>query len=318
MARKILLTGSDGQLGSELLDVLQFFGEVIPTVKGKEELAKFPGRTVLDLEDPGAVKNLVHEIRPNVIVNPAAYTAVDQAEKYADLAMRINGEAPAILAEEGRKVGAEIIHFSTDYVYGSGFESPIGEDAEPAPLNVYGKTKLAGDNAVAACGQGLVIRTSWVYGLIGKNFVKTMLSLAKEKTSLKLVDDQFGAPTYARNLAEIVGYILFNFRGQFSQLNQENINVIHASNQGGCTWYEFARNIFEFARKYGYDLKIKDLQPISTLNYSLPAPRPAYSCLDNSRLKKLCDVQMPDWKVGLEMFFRRAAAGYAVAAKQES
>ena len=312
LTKRILLTGSDGQLGSELLEVLQYFGEVIPTVRGKEEQASFPSRKILDLGDKQAIAELVKSVKPDLIVNPAAYTAVDRAEDAPDLAMKINGEAPAVLAEEGAKIGAELIHFSTDYVYGDGFNEPILESATPNPLNVYGRTKLAGDDAVASMGSGLIVRTSWVYGMIGKNFVKTMLALAKDKTSLKVVDDQYGAPTYARNLAEVVGHLVFNYRGRFKELNQDKIRVIHATNQGGCTWYEFARNIFEFARSFGYKLKISELQPISTINYSLPARRPSYSCLDNSLLAELCQVQLPDWKVGLEMFFRRVQAGLEI------
>jgi len=285
---KILVTGGTGQLGWELRRTLAIFGEVVA-----------PPREILDLASADSVVAAVRGVRPGLIVNAAAYTAVDKAESESDLAMRVNGEAPRILAEEAASQGAALIHYSTDYVFDGRKAEPYREDDEAAPINVYGRTKLAGEQGVmAATAPHLIFRTSWVYGSRGRNFLLTMLRLGRERKELKVVDDQFGAPTWARLIAEATaGAIAKHISGGRLDVDafRETGGLYHLTAAGRTTWYGFAQAILS-----GKDGVAKVL-PITTSSYPTPARRPQNSVLDNAKLEKQFGFSLPDWKVGLQL-----------------
>lgn len=285
---RILITGGAGQLGWELRRALAIFGEVVA-----------PPRDILDLASAGSIVAAVRGIRPGLIVNAAAYTAVDKAESEAGLAMKINGEAPRILAEEAHLRNAALIHYSTDYVFDGRKAEPYREEDDTAPINVYGQTKLAGEQGVmAAKAAHLVFRTSWVYGSRGNNFLLTMLRLAKERKELKVVDDQAGAPTSARLIAEATAVaVARSFAGgvldpdRFRQMG----GLYHMTAAGRTTWYGFAQAILQ--NKEG----VAKLSPIPTSGYPTPAQRPQNSMLDNGKLEKQFGFSLPDWKTGLKL-----------------
>ncbi|MBI3529684.1 MAG: dTDP-4-dehydrorhamnose reductase [Betaproteobacteria bacterium] len=285
---RILVTGGSGQVGWELRRTLAIFGEVVT-----------PTRDVLDLASADSIVATVRGVRPNLIVNAAAYTAVDKAESESELAMQINGEAPRILAEEAALQNAALIHYSTDYVFDGRKAEPYREDDEAAPINVYGRTKLAGEQGVtAARAAHLIFRTSWVYGSRGRNFLLTMLRLAKERKELKVVDDQIGAPTSARLIAEATAGAIarifvdggFNL-DRFRQMG----GLYHLTAAGRTTWYGFAQAIL--MGKQG----MAKVSPILTSSYPTPARRPQNSVLDNSKLERQFGFSLPDWKVGLQL-----------------
>ena len=285
---RILITGGAGQLGWELRRTLSIFGEVVA-----------PTRDILDLASADSIVAAVRGVRPGLIVNAAAYTAVDQAESESELAMRINGDAPRILAEEAALRNAALIHYSTDYVFDGRKADPYREDDEAAPINVYGQTKLAGEQGVmAAKAVYLIFRTSWVYGSRGRNFLLTMLRLAKERKELKVVDDQVGAPTSARLIAEATAVaIARNFADGRVDLDRFRHmgGLYHLTAAGRTTWYGFAQAIL--TGKEG----MARLSPIPTSGYPTPARRPQNSMLDNSKLDKQFGLSLPDWKVGLRL-----------------
>jgi dTDP-4-dehydrorhamnose reductase len=285
---RILVTGGAGQLGWELRRTLAIFGEVVA-----------PQRDLLDLASADSIVAAVRGVRPNLIVNAAAYTAVDKAESEPGLAMKINGEAPRILAEEAALRNAALIHYSTDYVFDGRKAEPYREDDEAVPINVYGRTKLAGEQGVmAAKAAHLIFRTSWVYGSRGRNFLLTMLRLAKERKELKVVDDQVGAPTSARLIAEATaGAIAKNFADGRLDLDRfrQTGGLYHLTAAGRTTWYGFAQAIL--AGKEG----MAKVSPIPTSGYPTPARRPQNSVLDNGKLEKQFGFRLPDWKVGLQL-----------------
>ena len=285
---RILITGGAGQLGWELRRTLAIFGEVVA-----------PPRDILDLASVDSIVAAVRGVRPNLIVNAAAYTAVDKAESESELAMKINGEAPRILAEEAALRNAALIHYSTDYVFDGRKAEPYREEDEAAPINVYGRTKLAGEQGVmAAKAAHLIFRTSWVYGSRGRNFLLTMLRLAKERKELKVVDDQVGAPTSARLIAEATaGTIAKNYAGGRLDIDgfREMGGLYHLTAAGRTTWFGFAQAIL-----VGREDVAKVL-PIPTSAYPTPARRPQNSVLDNSKLEGQFGVALPDWKVGLKL-----------------
>ena len=285
---RILVTGGAGQLGWELRRTLAIFGEVVA-----------PPRDILDLATADSIVAAVRSVRPSLIVNAAAYTAVDKAESESDLAMKINGEAPRILAQEAASQGAALIHYSTDYVFDGRKAEPYREDDEAAPINVYGRTKLAGEQGVmAATAPHLIFRTSWVYGSRGRNFLLTMLRLGKERKELKVVDDQFGAPTSARLIAEATaGAVARNFSGGTLDVDafRETGGLYHLTAAGRTTWYGFAQAILS-----GRDGVAKVL-PIPTSGYPTPARRPQNSVLDNGKLERRFGFVLPDWEVGLKL-----------------
>lgn len=286
---KILLTGKNGQVGWELQRSLSSFGHVI--AMDAEEM---------DLADPEAIRRTVRSIRPDIIINPAAYTAVDKAESDPDLAMAVNGIAPGILAEEAQRFGAILVHYSTDYVFDGNKAAPYTEDDAPNPQSVYGKTKLAGEQAVRSSGcKHLILRTSWVYGVHGGNFVKTMLRLAKERNELRIVADQFGAPTWARDLAQATLSALKCW--QEKNLDSGLGGLYHLTAAGRTNWHHYAEEIIRFAREYDASLVAKqlDIRAISTQEYPVPARRPANSVLANDKIGRAFGIRLPEWQDSL-------------------
>jgi dTDP-4-dehydrorhamnose reductase len=292
---RILVTGKNGQVGWELRRTLAPLGEVVAV--GIEEL---------DLAKPQAIRQFVRQLKPTLIVNPAAYTAVDKAESEPDLAMAINGTAPGVLAEEAKSLGALFVHYSTDYVFDGSKIGSYTEEDKPNPLNVYGQTKLAGEEAVAATGgTHLILRTSWIYGARGRNFLLTMLKLAKERQELKIVDDQIGAPTWCRMVAEATAQILSQLYSPLANRSPQSIGIdpklsgiYHLTASGESSWHGFARAIVEHSTLAIPNLNLR-LIPIPTEAYPLPAARPRNSRLDNSKLADTFGISMPGWDVAL-------------------
>ncbi|TCV83431.1 dTDP-4-dehydrorhamnose reductase [Sulfurirhabdus autotrophica] len=287
--KRILLIGKNGQVGWELARTLAPLGEII-----------IVDRQVVDLAKPDSIVSTVREIKPNIIVNAAAYTAVDKAESEPDLAEAINSIAPGILAEEARRINALLIHYSTDYVFDGTKDEPYTELDIPNPLSVYGKTKLVGEQAIQAANvPHIILRTSWVYGGRGNNFLRTILRLAQERDELKIVDDQIGAPTWSRMIAEATAQIL----GQVMRLNKSEISAInelsgiyHLTSRGGTSWHGFAQSILDIM-----STPIPRLVPISTSEYPLPAHRPQNSVLLNEKLERVFGLILPEWKAALEL-----------------
>jgi len=290
---KILLTGVTGQVGWELQRTLMTLGEVIPVGRDVSNPMQ------MDLAQPDSILRVIREVKPDLIVNPAAYTAVDKAESEAELAMAINGVAPGIIAEEAIKLGAAIIHYSTDYVFDGKSNIPYTEENEQDPQNVYGKTKLAGEQAIQAVGvPHLILRTSWVYGLRGKNFLLTMLKLAREREEIRVVDDQIGAPTWSRMIAEVTVQILSQSEGNVSDFLRGKGGLYHLTASGQTSWYGFAKAIFE------HDIgsrTLKRLIAITSEEYPTPAKRPGYSLLDSQKLSNTFELSMSEWEKCLEL-----------------
>ncbi len=279
--KRILLTGRNGQVGWELQRCLAPLGQVLAF-----------DRSGLDLSDSDRLRAIVHEIRPDIIVNAAAYTAVDKAESQAEAAMAINGTAPGILAEEAKRAGALLVHYSTDYVFDGGKQGLYAEGDEPGPLNVYGRTKLAGERAVQACaGRHLILRTSWVYGSRGHNFLRTMLKLAGEREELRIVDDQVGAPTWSRMIAEATALLLAR--------PAPPEGLFHLTSSGFTSWFGFAKHILE--RTQEQRSREPRLVPIPAREYPAPAARPQNSRLDCSHLEEASGLSLPDWQAALEL-----------------
>jgi dTDP-4-dehydrorhamnose reductase len=284
----ILLLGKDGQVGWQLQRSLAPHGQVVAC-----------GRAECDLADPARIRSVIRQVRPSVIVNATAYTAVDKAESEPELAHRINAEAPGILAEEAAALGALLVHYSTDYVYDGCKTAPYVEADATGPHGVYGRTKLAGEEAIRAVGgKSLIFRTSWVFGARGGNFVKTILRLARDKDSLAVVDDQIGSPTPAALIATVTGVVLAMLRrGQLLAAGENRL--YHLAGAHPVSWYEFARTIVELAGPApGFALRLKPeaILPITTAEYPTPARRPANSRLDCTRLENDFGLQMPDWQ----------------------
>jgi len=277
---KILLTGTTGQVGWELRRALMPLGEIIA-----------PDRYALDLVNPDSIRAMIRNVQPDVIVNPAAYTAVDKAESEPELAMAINSIAPGIMAEEALRLRAVMIHYSTDYVFDGRKTTPYTEQDPTNPLGVYGKTKLAGEQAIQAVGGAhLILRTSWVYSRMGKNFLLTMLRLARERQELKVVNDQIGAPTWSRSIAEMTAAIMFTDLDRWQDFN----GIYHLSASGKTNWYEFAKEILANDPDRSKQI-IEQLIPITTAEYPTPAQRPAYSLLDCSKLIDRFQLHLPNW-----------------------
>jgi dTDP-4-dehydrorhamnose reductase len=287
--RKILLTGRNGQVGWELQRTLTPLGQVIAL--DAEEL---------DLTDADAIRRKVQEIQPQIIVNPAAYTAVDKAEGGPGLAETVNGIAPGILAEEALRLSAVLVHYSTDYVFDGNKATPYTEDDIPSPQSVYGRTKLAGEQAVRASGcKHLILRTSWVYGIHGGNFVKTILRLAKERNELRIVADQFGAPTWARDLAQATASALTGWKKK--DWDDDLSGLYHLTAAGRTNWHNYAEEIVRLARNYDRDLAAKqlDIRAITTNEYPVPARRPANSALANDKIRDTFGIVLPQWQESL-------------------
>ncbi|MCX4157473.1 MULTISPECIES: dTDP-4-dehydrorhamnose reductase [Paraburkholderia] len=287
--RTILVTGVNGQVGFELARTLQGLGNVVAV-----------DRATLDLSNLDQVRAVVRDVRPTLIVNPAAYTAVDKAEEEFDLAMRINGEAPGVLAEEAKKLGAALIHYSTDYVFNGEKDGAYVEDDPTDPQNAYGRTKLAGERAIAATGVNhLVLRTSWVYGTRGKNFLLTMLRLGADRPELKVVADQFGAPTWSNTIATLSAHLSAQAFAAEDGATwwSERSGIYHLCAGDATSWHGFASAIFELA-----DLPNRPKAlPIPASDYPTPAKRPSNSRMSNEKLAQVFGLAAPHWRDALKL-----------------
>lgn len=291
---KILLTGRDGQLGFELVRALAPLGEVLAV-----------GRADCDLDDAGALRTLVRRLAPDVIVNPAAYTAVDRAESEPDLAFAVNAGVPGILGEEAARLGSLVVHYSTDYVFDGAGQAPYTEADTPAPHSVYGSSKLAGERALAhACARHLILRTSWVLGAHGGNFAKTMLRLAAERDALSVVDDQVGAPTSAALLADLTAHLV----RQYARADRDAFpyGTYHVAAAGETSWYEYARFVLDAARAAGRPLRagLDGVRPVSTAAFPTAARRPANSRLDTRLFRGTFGLRLPPWQEGVREVLR--------------
>ena len=289
------MIGKEGQVGRELSSLLKPFGEL--TLFGKEDL---------DLTQADRIREQLRNVQPHVIVNAAAYTAVDQAEEEPDLTLAINGTAPAILAEEAKKLGAALVHYSTDYVFDGEKQDPYTEEDSPNPMGVYGRTKLAGDEAIQSTGlPHLIFRTAWVYGLKGKNFLLTIQRLAKERDELKIVDDQIGSPTWCRTIAQATANVLTQILpqsspGDLSRFEQAS-GLYNLVCGGQTSWFGFAQAILE-ASSSSQDTK---LIPIPTSEYPTPTKRPQNSVLSTKKLKSAFGIAPTAWDVTLKYCLSR-------------
>lgn len=284
---KILILGKNGQVGQALQRVLPAYGEVIAIGSGIE------GSWCGDLTQAEALRATIRELAPHVIVNAGAYTAVDKAESEAELAMKINGLAPKILAEEAKRLNALLIHYSTDYVFDGLANHPLKETDIPNPQNVYGRTKLFGEQAIQETYHNyLIFRTCWVYADQGNNFIRTMLRLARERDTLNVIDDQIGSPTSANLIANITGKAI-----QHWQQHPDFSGIYHLSARGQTSWCAYARFILTCAANDKTLLKVnaEQINAIPSEAYPTPAKRPKFSLLDNAKLEKTLDVVMPDW-----------------------
>jgi dTDP-4-dehydrorhamnose reductase len=278
---KILLTGPSGQVGTELRKLFE-----------RTELVQSADRRSLDLTDPDVIRRVVREAAPDIIVNAAAYTAVDKAETEEPLALQVNGIAPGVMAEEAKRAGALLVHYSTDYVFDGRKPTPYREDDAVNPLSAYGRTKLEGERRIRNSGcRYLIVRTAWVYGN-GGNFVRAILRQADKGAALRVVNDQFGAPTWAADIAATTARLL------------EVEGTFHVTAAGVASWYDVALEILRLTGR------TNPVQPVSSAEYGARAPRPRYSVLDNSRLRAAGVEPIGDWKARLAAFF--AGSGEAV------
>jgi dTDP-4-dehydrorhamnose reductase len=288
---KILLTGATGQVGWELARTLLPLGDVIAVNREQADLANLK-----------SLRTIIQQHKPDVIVNPAAYTAVDKAETERELAFLINGEAPGVLAEEAKKIGALLVHFSTDYVFDGSKSAAYTEDDDTNPINVYGQSKLAGEQAIqSVAGDHFILRTSWVYASRGNNFLKTILRLAAEREELKIVADQIGAPTWARLIAETTAQIVKQALSE-KQNNSFKSGIYNLTSSGETSWHGFAEKIIGIIRAENkISLKNRVIHPIPTTDYPLPAKRPANSRLSTARLEQRFGLTMPTWDNSLRL-----------------
>ncbi len=282
---KILLTGITGQVGQELQQTLTSLGEVVGV-----------SRQELDLSQPAQIKQQIVEIKPDVIVNAAAYTAVDKSESESELAMAINGTAPKAIAIAAQDIGATLVHISTDYVFNGQNHTPYLETDQTEPLGVYGQSKLKGEEGVRSnCDRHIILRTAWVYGSRGHgNFVKTMLRLGAQREELKVVADQIGSPTWSYDIAMTITNLLAK-----SLDNPEIKGTYHFTNSGVASWYDLAVAIFAEAKQLGFPLKIERVLPITTAEYPTPTQRPAYSVLSKVKITETLGSYPPHWRESL-------------------
>jgi dTDP-4-dehydrorhamnose reductase len=291
---RILLTGAGGQVGFELTQSLATLGEVVA-----------PGRAEMDMADVDCVRRTIRNVRPRWIVNAAGYTAVDRAESERDLAFAVNAAAVQGMGEEARDLGASVIHFSTDYVFDGTATKPYEETDPTGPVSVYGESKLAGERALAESGAGhMIFRTSWVYGSRGKNFLLTILKLAREREELRVVADQHGAPTWSRDLARLAVHAIGRCEmaadgGALGDVLRDLGGVYHAAGAGETSWYGFAVEAVRAAKERESETRFADIEPIATAEYPTAAQRPANSRLDCSRLAERLGWKMMEWHASL-------------------
>jgi len=288
---KLLLFGKSGQVGWELQRALALLGELVAF-----------GSDGADFTRPDALADIVRRVRPDVIVNAAAHTAVDKAESEPERAQAINADAPGVLAREAGALGACLVHYSSDYVFDGSGSTPRDESAPTAPLSAYGRSKLAGEERIRASGcKHLILRTSWVYGARGGNFARTMLRLAGERERLTVIDDQIGAPTGAELLADITAHALRRLRER-----PELAGTYHAAAAGETSWHGYASFVIDWARANALPLKVQAVDPIPTSAYPTPARRPLNSRLDTRKLRECFDLVLPPWQTGVERMLTEA------------
>jgi dTDP-4-dehydrorhamnose reductase len=295
---RILVTGGSGQVGEALRRTLSPLGEVVA-----------PSSAGLDLQSAESIRRVMNDVRPRWVVNAGAHTAVDKAESEPERAFAINGTAPAVFGEEAKKIGAAVIHFSTDYVFDGSKATPYVETDATGPLNVYGKSKLAGEAALSACGAAhLIFRTSWVYGATGNNFVKTMLRLAREREQLKIVGDQHGGPTWSYELARMAARVI----GQLEEITVRDAcpleeavrplsGIYHATGTGETTWCGFAQQAIAELQKLQPEARLAKVEAIPTSEYPTQARRPMNSRLDCTKLERVLAWRMPEWRDSLSL-----------------
>jgi len=298
VSMKILLLGKNGQVGSELQRQLGLLGDVIAldrtgaTIPDKTVSLKQAIQLTGDLTDLTGLKHTIETLTPDVIVNAAAYTAVDKAEIDIDTAMLVNAQAVEVLAQTAKKVQALLVHYSTDYVFDGSGEKPWSEADMTSPVNEYGRTKLFGENAIISSGcQYLIFRTSWVYGVQGSNFAKTILRLAKDKKQIEVIDDQVGAPTSALLIGEL-SVIAISKAITSPSLN----GVYHMAPQGECSWFDYADFLIAAAKNLGFSIACKQVLRIPTNAYPTMAKRPLNSRLNTKKLEENFDITLPDWQ----------------------
>ena len=293
---KILLLGKNGQVGWELQRSLAPLGELIAL--DRHVVDGLCG----DLSDVDALRATIRQVKPDVIVNAAAYTAVDKAESETELADRVNGQASQVMAEEAATLGAWLIHYSTDYVFSGQGSLPWQESDPVAPVNHYGASKLAGEQAITASGcKHLIFRTSWVYGARGNNFAKTMLRLAKDRETLSVIADQIGAPTGADLVADVTALAI-----QQVLKHPELSGLYHLAASGEVSWHGYACHVISFAQNNGEQLAVTAINPIETTAYPTPARRPLNSRLDTQKLRDNFSLHLPDWQSGVTRMLREA------------
>lgn len=311
---KILLLGCNGQVGWELQRSLAPLGELWAL---GSRTADNPQGLCADFTQLDALAETVRTIRPDVIVNAAAHTAVDKAESEPELAHRLNAQAPGVLAAEAQRLGALLVHYSTDYVFDGSGERPWREDDATAPLNVYGQTKLAGELAVAQCQRHLIFRTSWVYAARGGNFARTMLRLAREREVLQVIDDQIGAPTGADLLADVTAHAI----REISKANADLSGIYHLAASGFTSWFDYANHVITLARQAeqkaeqaGTAIKIKaqTITPVPTSAFPTPARRPHNSRLDTRKLQTTFGLSLPPWQTGVNRMLKEINHGHNV------
>ncbi|RYZ71414.1 MAG: dTDP-4-dehydrorhamnose reductase [Lysobacteraceae bacterium] len=287
---RILLLGANGQVGHELRRSLGRLGEIVPTTRSG--VLEGEGCEVADFDAPDSLGALVERVAPDLVVNAAAYTAVDRAESEPDAAFRANTEAPRQLARACALRGIGLVHYSTDYVFDGTGRRPYRETDPTAPLGVYGASKLAGEEAIAGTGaRHLIFRTAWVYGNHGHNFMRTMLRLAQERSELRVVADQVGTPTPAALIADVTARAL--------EAGLDRSGLWHLTATGETNWCAFASEILAQAAARGRLDRLPDMVPITTAEYPTPATRPGYSCMDTSQLRRDFGVELPDWRQAL-------------------
>lgn len=294
---KILLLGCNGQVGWELQRSLQPLGEVIAC-----DFDSSADRRA-DFTQPASVAALVDRVRPQIIVNSAAHTAVDKAESEVELARAINATTVGAIAERAAVLGSLLIHYSTDYVYDGSGSLPREESSPTAPLSVYGRTKLEGEELIRASGcRHVILRTSWVYAARGNNFIKTMLRLAAERETLSVIDDQIGAPTGADLLADVTALMIARITARDAHLG----GTFHCVAAGETSWFDYARFVIDWARANGQLVKVapEGLRAVPTSAYPTPAARPLNSRLSTAKLRSTFSLHLPDWRVGVERMLR--------------
>ncbi|HEY9739755.1 MAG TPA: dTDP-4-dehydrorhamnose reductase [Coleofasciculaceae cyanobacterium] len=300
--RRILLIGSNGQVGQELQQTLASLGDVISV-----------GRETLDLAQQTSIRQAIREASPDVIVNAAAYTAVDKAETETELAHAINAVAPQIMAEEAQQIGAALFHISTDYVFDGRKNTPYMEDDTTNTLSAYGKSKLLGEDGIRKTSVSteapkelryIILRTAWVYGTHGKsNFVKTMVRLFAERDEVRVVADQVGTPTWANDIAQAIALLVPQLDPEEAQPSPLT-GIYHFTNSGVASWYDFAIAIFEEAKLLGFPMKVQRIVPITTPEYPTPAQRPAYSVLSGKKVSAALGTYPPYWRDALRQMLR--------------